>query len=94
MTEGIELRHALDRLETAVTASVRAQVELSETIKDLRTEIKDTYVRKDVLAPTLNGLEEKVKSHGDWMTWANRIVLALVIVSVVGAVLVQGGGTA
>lgn len=91
MTEEHALRVAIDRLESAVSANVRAQTELSSTVKDLRAEIASTYVRKDVLDPTLNGLKEKVKAHGDWMSWATRIVLSLVIVAVVGVVLYQGG---
>lgn len=85
------LEQAIHELRATVSTSIDSQRELSNTLKELQSEIKDTYVRKDVLDPTLEALRDDIKSHGDWITWATRIVLALVITAVVGYALANGG---
>lgn len=85
------LEHAIQELRATVATSIDSQRELSATMKDLQSEIKDTYVRKDVLDPTLAAIKEDIKSHNDWITWAQRIVLALVITAVVGYAMTNGG---
>lgn len=85
------LERAIHDLQSTVATATTAQRELSQTLKELRTEIASTYVRKDVLDPTLAAIKEDVQAHGEWITWATRIVLALVIAAVVGLVVTQGG---
>lgn len=79
-------------LKLAVNANTNAQREQSVALEKLRNEIATTYVRQDVLTPTLKALEDDIKSHSEWITWATRIVLALVIAAVVGLAITQGGG--
>lgn len=88
---GVNLERALHELKIAVATGTQVQKDLSTTIKELRGEIASTYVRQDVLSPTLDAIRDDVKSHGEWITWATRIVLALVIAAVVGFVISQGG---
>lgn len=64
---------------------------LVKQVEDLVREVRSDYVRKDVMDATINAIRDDVKSHADWITWAQRIVLALVIAAVVGAVLTNGG---
>ncbi|MFS3128666.1 hypothetical protein ACLM5J_09700 [Nocardioides sp. Bht2] len=68
-----------------------ANHELKTGLNELRQEMKDTYVRKDVLNPTLKAMTDDIDSNSDWIRWATRIVLALVIAAVVGLVLASGG---
>lgn len=88
----VKLERAIHELQTTVAASTSAQRELSQTLKELRNEIASTYVRQDVLIPTLEAIRDDIKTHGEWITWATRIVIALVITAVVGYVISQGGG--
>ncbi len=67
-------------------------VELKSAIQGLRGEINTTYVRKDVLNPTIQGLREDVDKHSEWFTWATRIVIGAVILGLL-AVVIQTGGT-
>ena len=73
----------------ALHGSIR---DLTTTIEHLRTEMASTYVRKDVLQPQLDEIRGDVKSHEDWLTWAQRIVIGLVILALVGLVVTVGGG--
>lgn len=91
-TDASRLERAIHELQTTVATSTTAQRELSQTLKDLRQEIATTYVRQDVLTPTLDAIRDDVRAHGEWITWATRIVLALVIAAVVGVVITSGGG--
>lgn len=88
--DSMKLERVIHELQTTVQLNISSQRELSQTMKDLRSEIATTYVRKDVLDPTLEAIKQDVRAHGEWITWAMRIVLALVITAVVGAVLVTG----
>jgi hypothetical protein len=60
-------------------------------IDKLRLDIDATYVRKDVLEPQLSDLRSDIKSHGDWLLWAQRIVLGAVLLGLLGLVVYQGG---
>lgn len=84
------LQTTLITMEHAVTSNASSTRDLNESVKGLRTEMAQTYVRKDVLEPTLETLKANVKEHDDWITWVTRIVLALVLVAVVGGVIVTG----
>lgn len=93
------LERAIHDLQTSVSANTIAQQELSSTLKELRSEIAQTYVRQDVLQPMLAGVKKEIedvrddiKSHGDWITWGNRLVLTLFIAAVFAVVLMLGGG--
>lgn len=79
----------MDRSDTEMLH--RAIVELTVAVKELKAYAETTYVRKDVLDPTLAAMRDDIKEHSEWITWATRIVLALVIVAVVGTVIVTGG---
>lgn len=72
---------------------------LDRTVDGLPDRLDRTYVRKDVIDPVLKNItdkvgsiNEKVTSLVDWQTWAQRLVLGMVIVAVLGLVLVKGGG--
>lgn len=66
---------------------------LDRTVSALPDKMADTYARKDVVEPRFRAVEEDVAKVQDWMTWAQRLVLGLVFVALLGAVLVQGGPT-
>lgn len=89
--DSANLERAIHDLRITVHAATTSQRELSDTMKELRTEISTIYVRKDVLDPTLKAITDDVNAHGEWITWATRIVIALVIAAVVGLALTQGG---
>lgn len=72
---------------TNLTQSLR---DLTNEVRGLRGEIADTYVRKDVLAPQLDGIRATLAAHSGWFTWAGRIVVGLVIVALVTLVLSGG----
>lgn len=65
--------------------------DLTATLESFRMEISSTYVRKDVIEPQLAEIRRDIKGHDDWLVWAQRIVLGLVISGLVGLVLYQGG---
>lgn len=65
---------------------------LDRTVSSLPDKMAETYARKDVVEPRFRVIEEDVSKVQDWMTWAQRLVLGLVFVALLGAVLVQGGG--
>lgn len=90
-SDATRLERAIHELQTAVMTATSTQRELSQTLKELRQEIATTYVRQDVLNPTLDAIREDVRAHGEWITWATRIVLALVIAAVIGYVISNGG---
>lgn len=91
MEGGGNLERAIDELKMTVANSILSQNELSSTLKELRLEISTTYVRKDVLDPTLSALKDDVQAHDDWIVWAQRIVLGLVIAAVIGFAFATGG---
>jgi hypothetical protein len=64
---------------------------LTSVVNELRVEISQTYVRKDVLDPQLVDIKADIQGHQDWLTWGSRIIIALVIVTVVGAAFKMGG---
>lgn len=81
----------VDRLETAIR-------ELTGALDRHRVEMAATYVRQDVLDPTLAaittalaGVQEKVKGHSEAFTWIVRIVIAAVVLALLAMVLRQGG---
>lgn len=84
------LQAALITMENSVTNNTNANDKLSEEVKELRSDMSKTYVRKDVLDPTLETLKSSVKSHDDWIIWVTRIVVAAVLVAVIGGVVVTG----
>lgn len=63
---------------------------LTSVVNQLRVEISQTYVRKDVLDPQLVTIRQNIQGHQDWLTWGTRIVLAVVIVAVIGIALRTG----
>ena len=77
--------------EPTLAEMFREVQRLVKQVEDLVREVRSDYVRKDVLEAELRAVRDEVKSHGDWITWAQRIVLALVVAAVVGAVLTNGG---
>ena len=64
---------------------------LDRTIDSLRGEISSTYVRKDVIEPTLRDMQKDIDAHSDWLTWAQRIVIGTVFLALLGVVISQGG---
>lgn len=64
---------------------------LVKQVEDLVREVRSDYVRKDVLDAQLDAMRDDITGHGEWITWATRIVLALVITAVVGYALTNGG---
>jgi hypothetical protein len=76
----------------ALTQSMRDLTkELQQLPEKLRTENEKTYVRKDVLEPTLEGMKGAIDRHDNWLTWAQRLVLGAVGLAVLGLVLVSTG---
>lgn len=65
---------------------------LDRTIETFQGHVDATYVRKDVLEPRIRDLEKDIAAHQEWFTWAVRIILAVVILALLGAVIVQGKG--
>lgn len=72
-------------------ALTRALRDLTTGVEKLREDMDATYVRKDVLEPKLDTINSTLKSHGDWLTWAQRIVLGAVLIALVALVISQGG---
>ncbi|HSV37425.1 MAG TPA: hypothetical protein VLI04_01575 [Nocardioidaceae bacterium] len=82
----------VDRLETAIK-------ELTGALDRHRVEGAATYVRKDVLDPTLliitqalANVQEKVATHSSHWTWLMRAVGLFVLLGVLGASFVVSGG--
>jgi hypothetical protein len=65
---------------------------LDRTLESFRQEIGNVYARKDVVDPALRDIKEDLEEVKGWITWAQRIVLAAVMLAMLGAVLVQNGG--
>ena len=65
---------------------------LDRTIEVFQAKVESTFVRQDVLEPRLRDLEKDVEQHQEWFTWGVRLILGIVILALLGAVLVQGGG--
>lgn len=65
---------------------------LDRTLDTFQAKVEATFVRQDVLEPRLKDLEKDVATHQEWFTWGMRLVLGIVILALLGAVLVQGGG--
>lgn len=72
-------------------ALTRALRDLTTGVEKLREDMDATYVRKDVLEPQLNEIRGDIKSHADWLLWAQRIVIGAVVLGLLGLVLYQGG---
>lgn len=72
----------------ALTQALR---DLTAGVEKLRDDMDVIYVRKDVLEPQLKEIRGDIASHSDWLTWAQRIVIAAVILALLGLVLYQGG---
>lgn len=64
---------------------------LTSVVNQLRVEISQTYVRKDVLDPQLVDIRADIKTHDDWLIWASRIVVGLVITAVIAAAFAYNG---
>lgn len=64
---------------------------LDHTLMAFQQAVADIYVRKDVFDAELRPLRAEVAEHGDWIMWAQRIVIGAVMLAILGAVLVQGG---
>lgn len=77
--------------EPTMAEMFREVQRLVKQVEDLIREVRADYVRKDVLDARLAAMQDDVKAHSDWITWATRIVLALVITAVVGYVITNGG---
>lgn len=84
-----------DALSTAMRELTN---ELRQLPEKLRAENEKTYVRKDVLEPTLSGIskaiannDSAIKRHDDWLTWAQRLIIGAVGLAVLGLVLVSTG---
>lgn len=73
------------RLEQAITS-------LTKTIDSFRIEMASTYVRQDVYERDLDNIKDDVEKHDEWLTWALRIVVGLVITALVGIITIQNGG--
>lgn len=86
----VTLQSGFTIMQNTLASNTEANKELNQSVKDLRQEMSQTYVRKDVLEPTLETMKAQIKQHNEWFTWAVRIVISLVIVAIVGGVLVSG----
>lgn len=71
----------------------QAMRDLTQEMMRVRQEIAATYVRQDVFTEVVGGLRDDVKRHDDWLTWAQRIVLGVVLLAVLGVVIAQTGAT-
>jgi hypothetical protein len=63
---------------------------LTSIINQLRVEMAQTYVRKDVNDGDLAAIRDDITRHDDWLTWAQRIVIGLVLVGLVTLLITQG----
>lgn len=72
----------------ALTKSLQ---DLTSTIKDLRSEMASTYVRKDVLEPRLGAIEDDVSKHSNYFDWIVKTVGAVIILALLGTILAQNG---
>lgn len=77
--------------EPTLAEVLREVQRVVKQVEDLIREVRADYVRKDVLDARLDAIQNDVKSHDDWITWATRIVLALIVTAVLGVVLTNGG---
>lgn len=73
----------------ALNSSIR---DLNQSIRDLRVEMSQTYVRKDVIQPTLDELRKDIDGHSEVFTWLARIVIGVVILALLALVVSQGHG--
>lgn len=72
--------------------SLRVTIDkLDRTLNALPREMAAIYVRTDVLEPRLKNIEAEVKEHGDWLTWAQRIVIGAVILALISLIIYTGG---
>ena len=71
-----------------LTAAVEG---LTEAVGLLREELRDDYVRKDVLDPTLAAMQITIDGHTSWLVWAQRIVLGAVLTAMLAYVIYTGG---
>jgi hypothetical protein len=83
------LRTTVDKLDRTLEVF---RSDMARTLEVFRSELANTYARKDVLDPRLKDLQADVDEVKGWITWAQRIVLAAVMLAMLGAVLVQQGG--
>lgn len=77
-----------ERLTSAVDRLTGVMESLPEK---LRTEMAETYVRKDVLEPRLGAIEDDVKTHAGYFAWIVRTVGVLIIAALLSTILVQNG---
>jgi hypothetical protein len=83
------LRTTMDKLDRTLETF---RSEMSRTLDTLRLESAAVYARKDVIDPRLQDIQGDLDEVKGWITWAQRIVLGAVLLALLGAVLVQGGG--
>lgn len=83
------LRTTVDKLDRTLEVF---RGDMARTLEMFRAELASTYARKDVMDPRIRDLQTDVDEVKGWITWAQRIVLACVMLAMLGAVLVQNGG--
>lgn len=71
-----------------LTAAVEA---LAEAVGLLRTDLRENYVRKDVLDPTLAAMQNTIDGHTSWLVWAQRIIIGAVLTALLAYVIYTGG---
>lgn len=77
-------------IETMKQVNITNQ-NLNNTIEGLRQEMKNEYVRKDVLEPQLTDIKDDIKKHAGYWDWLVKIVAAIVIAALLSVVIIQGG---
>ena len=73
--EANSLQRSIDNLTTAIN-------KLDETVEA-------TYVRKDVLEPTLKQITDTLGKHSSYWDWLIKIVIGAVLLALLGLVLTQ-----
>jgi hypothetical protein len=91
--EGLELQHR------DVGLLIQSVNNLTRTMEQLRRDIADTYVRKDVHDQEITSIRREIKvvaddveEHDGWLLWALRLAVGTVILALLTVVLVQANG--
>src|SRR4051794_39429831 len=89
-TEHVSARE-VGELAQAVVGLTGVVDRLDGTISELRKDISDNYVRKDVINPQLAGMQKQIDGHSSWMTWVGRIIIGTVMAALLYLVVAHGG---
>jgi hypothetical protein len=78
-------------LNSTMTQLTSAMKEFTAEIKEVRKDVSDNYVRKDVYGSDQKAVWKMIGSHQRWLVWGQSLVIGAVLLAVIGVALKASG---